>query len=121
VVLEGEPHDEEISASVTSSSHNFQPHAFLAKPHSELRVKPRSILNACVAEEKFLIHVHKRNNMQDGLVEEMEGVEATGMDVDSPPLMTEQERRILEVYDRQEELQLEIALLKVRGILSQGT
>jgi hypothetical protein len=53
VVLEGEPHDEEISASVTSSSHNFQPHAFLAKPQSELRVKPRSILNACVTEENF--------------------------------------------------------------------
>jgi hypothetical protein len=79
-----------------------------------------AFLNARVSEEKFLIHGHKRNIMQDSLVEEMEGVEATGMDIDSPPLMTEQERRILEVYDRQEELQLEIALLKARGILSQG-
>ena len=59
--------------------------------------------------------------MQDSSsVDVMEGVEATGTDVDSPPLMTEQERRILEMYDRLEELQLEIALLRARGILSRG-
>ena len=58
--------------------------------------------------------------MQDSVVEEMQGVEVMGTEVDSPPLMTEQERRILEVYDRLEELQLEIALLKARGILSKG-
>lgn len=58
--------------------------------------------------------------MQNSSVEEMEGVEATGIGVDSPPLMTEQEKRILEMYDRLEELQLEIALLKARGVLSQG-
>jgi hypothetical protein len=58
--------------------------------------------------------------MQDSFAEDMEGVEATGTDVDSPPLMTEQEKRTLEMYDRLEELQLEIALLKARGVLSQG-
>jgi len=51
----------------------------------------------------------------------MEGVEATGDAVQTEhPLMTEQEIRILEVYDRLEELQLEIALLKAQGVLSQG-
>jgi len=54
------------------------------------------------------------------LEDEMEGVEATGGPQLAPPLMTEQEKRILEVYDRLEELQLEIALLKAQGILSQG-
>jgi hypothetical protein len=58
--------------------------------------------------------------MQSSSVDEMEGVEVTGGDVDSPPLMTEQEKRILEMYDRLEELQLEIALLQARGVLSQG-
>jgi hypothetical protein len=48
--------------------------------------------------------------------EEMEGVEMTT----KQPLFTEQEQRILDVYDRLEELQLEIALLKARGVLSQG-
>jgi hypothetical protein len=47
--------------------------------------------------------------------EEMEGVEMT-----KQPLFTEQEQRILDVYDRLEELQLEIALLKAKGVLSQG-
>ena len=41
-------------------------------------------------------------------------------DVQSPPLMTEDEKRVLEVYDRLEQLQLEIALLKAQGVLSQG-
>lgn len=60
--------------------------------------------------------------MQDIFVDEMEGVEVTGTgtDVDGPPLLSEQESRILEFYDRLEELQLEIALLKARGIISQG-
>jgi hypothetical protein len=52
------------------------------------------------------------NNQSD----EMEGVEMTT----KQPLFTEQEQRILDVYDRLEELQLEIALLKARGVLSQG-
>jgi hypothetical protein len=60
------------------------------------------------------------DSMQDNVAEEMEGVEVTGTEVDSPPLMTEQERRILQVYDRLEELRLEISLLKARGVLSQG-
>ena len=56
---------------------------------------------------------------RDDLVEEMEGVEITTSEP-KQPLFTEQERRILDVYDRLEELQLEIALLKARGVLSQG-
>ena len=36
------------------------------------------------------------------------------------PLLTDEEKRILEVYDRLEELQLDIALLKAQGVLSQG-
>ncbi|TVY65618.1 hypothetical protein LSUE1_G008543 [Lachnellula suecica] len=52
---------------------------------------------------------------KDNQGEEMEGVEVTNQQ----PLFTEQESRILEVYDRLEELQLEIALLKARGVLSQ--
>jgi hypothetical protein len=58
--------------------------------------------------------------MQGTAAEEMEGVEATSMEIDTAPLMTEQERRVLDVYDRLEEHQLEIALLKARGVLSQG-
>jgi hypothetical protein len=46
----------------------------------------------------------------------MEGLEATNV----TPLMTEDEKRILEVYDRLEELQLEIALLKAQGVFNQG-
>jgi hypothetical protein len=60
------------------------------------------------------------DSMQDSVAEEMEGVEVTGKEADNPPLMTEQERRILQVYDRLEELQLEISLLRARGVLSQG-
>ncbi|KAG4440302.1 hypothetical protein IFR05_004209 [Cadophora sp. M221] len=48
--------------------------------------------------------------------QEMEDVEMS--DAQVPPLMTEDEKRILDVYDRLEELQLEIALLKAQGILS---
>ena len=47
---------------------------------------------------------------------EMEGVEVTT----KTPLLTEQEIRLLEVYGRLEALQLEIALLKAQGVLSQG-
>ena len=55
------------------------------------------------------------------LADEMEGVEATGgAQQIAQPLLTEQETRILEVYERLEELQLEIALLKAQGILSTG-
>jgi len=54
------------------------------------------------------------------LDDEMEGVEATAGAQTAQPLMTEQEKRILEVYDRLEELQLEIALLKAQGVLSKG-
>lgn len=44
----------------------------------------------------------------------------TGTERESRPLLTGEEMRILEVYDRLEELQLEIALLKAQGVLSQG-
>jgi hypothetical protein len=57
---------------------------------------------------------------QAAQAEEMEGLESTNPDTSNPPLMTEDEQRVLEVYDRLEELQLEIALLKAQGLLSQG-
>ena len=50
----------------------------------------------------------------------MEGVETTNSEIQNPVRMTDEERRILEVYDRLEELQFEIALLKAQGVLSQG-
>ncbi|KAJ8058313.1 hypothetical protein OCU04_012504 [Sclerotinia nivalis] len=53
------------------------------------------------------------------IVESMEGVEMTGSANDTPPL-SEQEKRILEVYDKLEELQVEIALLKAQGVISSG-
>jgi hypothetical protein len=53
--------------------------------------------------------------MQDNKGERMEGVE-----VIDRPLLTEDEQRVLDVYDRLEELQFEIALLKAQGVLSQG-
>lgn len=58
--------------------------------------------------------------MQGNQAEEMEGVESTNPKAGSPPLMTTDEKRVLELYDRLEELQLEIALLKAQGVLSQG-
>jgi hypothetical protein len=52
--------------------------------------------------------------------EEMEGVEMANTEHQRRPLLTDEEKRILEVYDRLEELQLDIALLKAQGVLSQG-
>ncbi|KAF7951108.1 uncharacterized protein EAE97_002659 [Botrytis byssoidea] len=49
--------------------------------------------------------------------ESMDGVEMTGPANDIPPL-SDQEKRILEVYDKLEELQVEIALLKAQGVIS---
>jgi hypothetical protein len=57
--------------------------------------------------------------MQGDQVDEMEGVEKTNPEPNLP-LMTADEKRVLELYDRLEELQLEIALLKAQGVLSQG-
>ena len=57
--------------------------------------------------------------MQGDQVDEMEGVEKTNPEPNLP-LMTADENRVLELYDRLEELQLEIALLKAQGVLSQG-
>ncbi|KAM3071339.1 hypothetical protein ACMFMG_008931 [Clarireedia jacksonii] len=47
----------------------------------------------------------------------MEGIELTGPANESPPL-TDQEQRILDMYDKLEELQFEVALLKARDVLS---
>ncbi|CZR62042.1 uncharacterized protein PAC_11939 [Phialocephala subalpina] len=52
---------------------------------------------------------------QDG----MEGAEFTSAELAQIPLLTEDEKRVLEIYDRLEELHLEVALLKARGVLSQ--
>ncbi|KAF7951415.1 hypothetical protein EAE96_006727 [Botrytis aclada] len=49
--------------------------------------------------------------------ESMDGVEMTGT-ADDVPVLSEQEKRILEVYDKLEELQVEIALLKAQGVIS---
>jgi hypothetical protein len=57
--------------------------------------------------------------MEENEAENMEGVESTSPSAITP-LMTEDERRILELYDRLEELQLEIAVLKAQGVLTQG-
>jgi len=58
--------------------------------------------------------------MQENEVEGMDGVQSTNPETSSPPLLTEEERRILDLYGRSEELQLEIALLKEQGVPSQG-
>ena len=58
--------------------------------------------------------------MSHSLIDEMQGVELAGTDQQSPPLLTQDEKRILDVYDRLEELQLDIAHLKALGVLSQG-
>lgn len=59
--------------------------------------------------------------MQNIAVDQMEGVHVTEAEAENtPPLFTSQESAVLELYDRYEELQLEIALLKAQGILSRG-
>ncbi|RDL42261.1 Uncharacterized protein BP5553_02240 [Venustampulla echinocandica] len=44
---------------------------------------------------------------------------AIQLEAPNQPLFSEQEQRVLDLYERMEELQLEIALLKVQGVLSQ--
>jgi hypothetical protein len=57
--------------------------------------------------------------MADDQVEMMDGLGITdGLEI--RPLMTKDEKRVLAVYRRYEELQFEIAVLKAKGILSQG-
>lgn len=63
-------------------------------------------------EPGFKIKMSRQEN-----VENMEGIEMTGPANDIPPL-SDQEKRILEVYDKLEELQVEIALLKAQGVIS---
>jgi len=60
------------------------------------------------------LHIKMSHQEND---ESMDGVEMTGIASDIPPL-SEQEKRILEVYDKLEELQVEIALLKAQGVIS---
>ena len=50
----------------------------------------------------------------------MEGVEIDNLATGNHLLMNKDEKRVLELYDRLEELQLDIALLKAQGVLSQG-
>jgi hypothetical protein len=59
-------------------------------------------------------------NLSEIQPEQMEGIEITKLEPRTAPLITEQQRRVLEVYDRLEELQLEIAFLKAKGVLSKG-
>ncbi|PQE11162.1 Centromere Cenp-H protein [Rutstroemia sp. NJR-2017a BVV2] len=51
------------------------------------------------------------------LLPTMEGIELTGSANESPPL-TDQEQRILDMYDKLEELQFEVALLRAQAFLS---
>jgi ribose 5-phosphate isomerase len=53
-------------------------------------------------------------------MEEIEEVEVIDAEKQCHPVLTDQEKGILDVYDRLEELQLEIALLRAQGVLSQG-
>ncbi|KAN0117210.1 Centromere protein H (CENP-H) domain containing protein [Hyaloscypha variabilis] len=57
--------------------------------------------------------------MSHNQVDEMDGVEMTETENRTSPLLTEDEQRILDFYDRLEELQQEIAFLKAQGVLSQ--
>ncbi len=57
--------------------------------------------------------------MADDQVEMMEGLEITD-ELEIRRLMTEDEKGILAVYRRFEELQFEIAVLKAKGVLSHG-
>ena len=50
----------------------------------------------------------------------MEGVEFTTGKALQTPTMNDDEKRVLEIYDRLEELQLEVALLKAQRVLPQG-
>lgn len=80
-----------------------------------LRTTDCGLLNFFVACELWAdLHIKMSHQESD---ESMDGVEMTGIATDIPPL-SEQEKRILEVYDKLEELQVEIALLKAQGVIS---
>ncbi|KUJ07924.1 uncharacterized protein LY89DRAFT_659514 [Mollisia scopiformis] len=49
----------------------------------------------------------------------MEGVELTTVQPSKVAILSDEEKRVLEIYDRLEELQLEVALLKAQGVLLQ--
>lgn len=51
----------------------------------------------------------------------MEGVEFTSGQTFVPmSILSDDEKRVLEIYDSLEELQLEVALLRAQGVLFQG-
>lgn len=80
-----------------------------------LRTTDCGLLNFFVAYGLWAdLHIKMSHQEND---ESMDGVEMTGIATDIPPL-SEQEKRILEVYDKLEELQVEIALLKAQGVIS---
>ncbi len=56
--------------------------------------------------------------MASELIDNMEGLEVSKEAAKTQPLLNEEEERVLKLYDRLEELQLEIALLKAQGVLS---
>lgn len=56
--------------------------------------------------------------MENSSADVMEGIESTTTSIENP-LMTARETTVLELYDRLEELQLEIALLRAQGVISQ--
>jgi hypothetical protein len=81
----------------------------------------RGIVNVFLDIHYFPIaQVARVSSMLDNQAEAMEGLEVTNPENHNPARMTDEERRILDVYDRLEELQFEIALLKAQGVLSQG-
>jgi hypothetical protein len=81
----------------------------------------RGIVNVFLDIHYFpIVQVARISIVPDNQAEAMEGVEVTNPENHNPARMTDEERRILDVYDRLEELQFEIVLLKAQGVLSQG-
>ena len=111
-----EDHEASMMDEAPSSSHATVPPA--THLHRWARQKPlctRFAYPENIKREWKLQHADRIIVMQDNKGEMMEGVEVTDR-----PLLTEDEQRVLDVYDRLEELQFEIALLKAQGVLSQG-
>ena len=114
-----EDHEASKMDGARSSSHATVPPA--THLHHPLGVSKPALLCTRFAypedieREWKLQHADRIIVMQDNKGEMMEGVEVTDR-----PLLTEDEQRVLDVYDRLEELQFEIALLKAQGVLSQG-
>jgi hypothetical protein len=93
------------------------------QPHSEINISTRLLSEGNIPHveesfQSFLLVKSVRMSINKG--DEMEGVETSQEIRQNQPLLTEEEKRVLDVYDRLEELQQEIALLKAQGVLSQG-